>query len=230
MIEHLFGSKTRVKLLHVFYTNPNRSFYVREITRKIDEQINSVRRELSNLLSIGIIKSNTSGNKLFYEVDQNHPHYQAMRSIFMNLDSNEDSAVDYGGDASVKFKELGSVDYVHLGGVFTKDPVSPVDVLIVGDINRSKLEKLIGQMEEEEGSELRYTVLSRADFDYRSNLNDRFLSSALDSKKTILIDRIGVEGAEAETKLNDKDRAEESAEAEVEDDNSSQDKEEKEKE
>jgi predicted transcriptional regulator len=55
MIEQLFGSKTRVKLLQLFMSNPNRSFYVREITRKIDEQINSVRRELANLLSIGII-------------------------------------------------------------------------------------------------------------------------------------------------------------------------------
>ena len=41
MIEQLFGSKTRVKLLQLFYANPNRSNYVREITRKIDEQINS---------------------------------------------------------------------------------------------------------------------------------------------------------------------------------------------
>ncbi|MEK7562001.1 MAG: hypothetical protein AAB541_04030 [Patescibacteria group bacterium] len=55
MFEQLFGSKTRVKLLSLFYSNPNRSFYVREITRKIDEQINSVRRELANLLSIGIV-------------------------------------------------------------------------------------------------------------------------------------------------------------------------------
>ena len=60
MIEQLFGSKTRVKLLQLFYSNPNRAFYVREITRKIDEQINSVRRELSNLLSIGIITSDLS--------------------------------------------------------------------------------------------------------------------------------------------------------------------------
>jgi predicted transcriptional regulator len=70
MIEQLFGSKTRVKLLQLFYGNPNRSFYVREITRKIDEQINSVRRELANLLSIGIIVSDTTNNKLYYEVNQ----------------------------------------------------------------------------------------------------------------------------------------------------------------
>lgn len=56
MFEQLFGSKTRVKLLSLFYNNPERPFYVREITRKIDEQINSVRRELQNLLNIGIVR------------------------------------------------------------------------------------------------------------------------------------------------------------------------------
>src|SRR5574342_304834 len=86
MIEQLFGSKTRVKLLHLFYTNPNRSFYVREITRKIEEQINSVRRELSNLLSIGIIKSDaTNNNRLYYEVNQEYEHYQPLAMIFGGL-------------------------------------------------------------------------------------------------------------------------------------------------
>src|SRR3954467_3080297 len=82
MIEQLFGSKTRVKLLQLFYSNPNRSFYVREITRKIDEQINSVRRELANLLNAGIITSETNNNKLYYEVDQSYEHYQSLGAIF----------------------------------------------------------------------------------------------------------------------------------------------------
>src|SRR5690349_3129761 len=82
MIEQLFGSKTRVKLLQLFYSNPNRSFYVREITRKIDEQINSVRRELANLLSIGIIASDTTNNRLYYEVNQGYQFYDPLRAIF----------------------------------------------------------------------------------------------------------------------------------------------------
>src|SRR5262249_23528255 len=82
MIEQLFGSKTRVKLLQLFYSNPNRSFYVREITRKIDEQINSVRRELANLLSIGIISSENTNNKLYYEVNQHYEFHQALSAIF----------------------------------------------------------------------------------------------------------------------------------------------------
>src|SRR3954447_26744701 len=82
MIEQLFGSKTRVKLLQLFYSNPNRSFYVREITRKIDEQINSVRRELANLLSIGIISSDTNNNRLYYEVNQTYEYYKPLAAIF----------------------------------------------------------------------------------------------------------------------------------------------------
>src|SRR6188472_2116739 len=82
VIEQLFGSKTRVKLLQLFCSNPNRSFYVREITRKIDEQINSVRRELANLLSIGIISSDTNNNRLYYEVNQEYEHYKALAAMF----------------------------------------------------------------------------------------------------------------------------------------------------
>lgn len=84
MIEQLFGSKTRVKLLYLFYGNPNRPFYVREITRKVDEQINSVRRELGNLLSIGIISSDTSNNKLYYEVNQAYEFFRPLQQIFGN--------------------------------------------------------------------------------------------------------------------------------------------------
>src|SRR5579884_3543212 len=85
MIEQLFGSKTRVKLLQLFYSNPNRSFYVREITRKIDEQINSVRRELANLLSIGIIVSDNLENRLYYEVNQKYEFYAPLSAIFGKL-------------------------------------------------------------------------------------------------------------------------------------------------
>ena len=82
MIDALFGSKTRVKLLHLFLNNPGKAFYVREITRLIDEQINSVRRELSNMLEVGIITSNNTDNKLYYEVNQRYDYYVALRAIF----------------------------------------------------------------------------------------------------------------------------------------------------
>src|SRR5438045_1994165 len=99
MIDALFGSKTRVKLLHLFLNNPNRAFYVREITRKIDEQINSVRRELANMLSIGIIQSDSSNNRLYYEVNQAYVHYEPLKAIFgdsgSSAQSNESTTSDW---------------------------------------------------------------------------------------------------------------------------------------
>ena len=82
MIDALFGSKTRVKLLYLFLNNPGQAFYVREITRLIGEQINSVRRELANMLEVGIVASNNMDNKLYYEVNQRYEYYAPMRAIF----------------------------------------------------------------------------------------------------------------------------------------------------
>jgi predicted transcriptional regulator len=55
MLEHFFGSKTRVKLLQIFFRSPERPFYVRELSRLADIQLNAIRRELANLTAIGII-------------------------------------------------------------------------------------------------------------------------------------------------------------------------------
>ncbi|MBF1032025.1 MAG: hypothetical protein HXK99_04100 [Candidatus Nanosynbacter sp.] len=82
MIDSLFGSKTRVKLLHLFLNNPEKSFYVREITRMIDEQINSVRRELANMVSVGIVQQDAIDNKLYYSVNEDYPYIKPLAAIF----------------------------------------------------------------------------------------------------------------------------------------------------
>ena len=82
--EKLFGSKTRAKLLRLFFENPEKSFYVREMTRVIDEQINSVRRELLNLESIGIIKNETFDNKVYYSANSKHPFYLEVHFLELN--------------------------------------------------------------------------------------------------------------------------------------------------
>lgn len=187
MIEQLFGSKTRVKLLQLFYNNPNRSFYVREITRKIDEQINSVRRELANLLNIGIIKSETTNNRLYYEVNQKYEFYKPLSTIFGGKDvSAEEEVVDD------EFKNLGHVDIAILTGQFTLDDRSGVDFVLVGDINQTQLGKYVGELEKKEGKEIRYAVIPTEEFEYRRRLNDRFLTQVLESKKQVLVDKQGL--------------------------------------
>jgi len=189
MVEQLFGSKTRVKLLQLFYGNPNRSFYVREITRKIDEQINSVRRELANLLSIGIISSDTNNNRLYYEVDQTYEFYEPLHAIFGSSKVAKQAKVPVGKNEGQDLKVLGNVELAIYTGQFTRDESSGTDILIVGDVNQTKLGKYISELEEKEGHEMRYTVMPVNEFRYRRQVNDRFLSNILASKKQVLVDK-----------------------------------------
>ena len=194
MIEQLFGSKTRVKLLYLFFGNPNRPFYVREITRKVDEQINSVRRELSNLLSIGIISSDTQNNKLYYEVNQTYDFYKPLAQIFGNAPTEGESSESTMGAtlevASKKFwQSAGNVELVVYTGTFTRDETAGVDIVVVGDVNKSSVQNLITELETREGKELRYTVMDSTQADYRSQINDRFWQTLIRSKKQIVVDK-----------------------------------------
>lgn len=172
----------------LFYSNPNRSFYVREITRKIDEQINSVRRELSNLLSIGIIGSDNTNNRLYYEVNQKFEFYEPLKAIFGDgkTGSPKSAAAD---NEQPELRSLGNIDLALLTGQFTRDESSGVDVLVVGDVNRSKLAKLMTDLEAREGKELRYTLMSLADFEYRQQIKDRFIANITAAKKQVLVDK-----------------------------------------
>ena len=207
MIEQLFGSKTRVKLLQLFYSNPNRSFYVREITRKIDEQINSVRRELANLLNVGIIVSDNTNNRLYYEVNQEYEFYEPLRAIFggASFTPAAESAVAAAegktptprakkvslSPEGEKLKALGNLELVLYTGQFTRDEASGIDMLVVGDVNANAIQKYVSDLEAQENKEIRYTVMPPAEFKYRRQIKDRFITTVLDSKKQVIIDKSG---------------------------------------
>jgi predicted transcriptional regulator with HTH domain len=189
MIEQLFGSKTRVKLLQLFYSNPNRSFYVREITRKIDEQINSVRRELANLLSVGIISSENNNNRLYYEVNQEFEYHQPLTEIFGAGVSPKAKAGAPKTEEAEDLSELGNVKLAFYSGQFTRDETAGVDLVIVGDVNATKFEKFVAELEKKEGKEIRYAVMQMGELEYRRQVNDRFVGLLETAKKQIVIDK-----------------------------------------
>lgn len=204
MFDQLFGSKTRVKLLSLFLNNPNRPYYVREITRMVDEQINSVRRELSNLLGIGIIRSESNNNRLYYEVNQKYQFYAPLRSIFTNISIGEPEAKDNKDDELIKkLRGTGNVQIAFETGSFVRDPSAGTDFFLMGDVNRAKVSKLIADLEKELSREINFTVMSPEDFDYRTRLNDRFLAGVMSAKKIMLIDERGHKVKQAPAILED---------------------------
>lgn len=197
MVEQLFGSKTRVKLLRLFFTNPNRSFYVREITRKVDEQINSVRRELANLLSVGIISSdNTTNNKLYYQVNSKYMYYKPLKQIFgHDISEDEEDVIteetEELSDAKL-WKQAGNLQLVLYTGVLTRDDRAEVDILIVGDVNASKVAKIVEVLEEQNKTELRYAVMNLEEWKYREQIRDRFYETILTGRNQVVSDKEGL--------------------------------------
>jgi hypothetical protein len=188
MIDALFGSKTRVKLLHLFLNNPGKAFYVREITRLIDEQINSVRRELSNMLEVGIITSDSADNKLYYEINQRYEFYVPFRAIFADERMETPTEINQEGHWQEIIKELAGVRIAIMAGVLVKGSTSSVDLLLVGEVSGAKLKNAIKQIEKSEGRELNYSVLSYDEFYYRLSVRDKFITEILNGKHAILLD------------------------------------------
>ena len=190
-LEKLFGSKTRTKLLSLFFGNPERSFYVREMTRVIEEQINSVRRELLNLEGIGIIKNETYDNKVYYSANTKHPFSKPLVMLFS---TRTDVVVDVTVKPNVWEEYVRSVkNYLDCLIVTNRLPGQEgVDLLIVGDDKTKKLTHWAEVVEKKEGKPLNYVIMSRDDFQYRLNVKDRFVSEVLEMSILEKIDPDGI--------------------------------------
>ena len=186
-VEKLFGSKTRAKLLQLFFGNPTKSFYIREMTRVIDEQINSVRRELSNLESIGIIKNESFDNKVYYSANTKHPYCHSLTEIFSKkIDSNRDH----------DFKESTWEEYCrpvknYLNGLVVTNRLpgqDGLDLLIIGNDKTKKLTHWAEVVEKKQGKMINYAIMSPEDFSYRKSVRDRFLEDVFEMEIIEIID------------------------------------------
>jgi predicted transcriptional regulator with HTH domain len=193
MLEQLFGSKTRVKLLSLFFNSPHRSFYVREMTRKIDEQINSVRRELANLQDLGIVGSLAKNGKLYYGLNNKYEFTKEFKSIFKVADVPQKEETEE--KLAVKFKRSGSIDMVLMMGYFVQDSESPLDLFIVGKADKKRLKNIINELEKDAGKELNYCAMTKDEYEYRNTLYDRFIMDVMAHPKITLINKFDTIGA-----------------------------------
>lgn len=178
-LEKLFGSKTRTKLLALFFSDMERSYYVREITRVIGEQINSVRRELLNLDSIGIIKNETYDNKVYYSANTKHPFAHALSELFSKkIDQIRDLDVRQSGwEEYIRPVRK----YLKLLVVINRLPGQDgIDLLIVGNDKTKKLSRWGEVVEKKVGKPLNYVIMSVDDFLYRRSVRDKFIGEVFE--------------------------------------------------
>lgn len=201
MLEQLFSSKTRVKLLRLFLNNPYEPYYLREIARELKSQLNSIRREVNNLEKIGILKSakltaedlkqrkaktvkkDRGGIKKYFLTDTDFILYPELKALMMKaellLEKNFISKVE----------KLAKPKLFILTGIFVGNDDFPTDMLIVGNINKGKLSKLVTDFEKELSRSVNFTVMSHNEFKYRHDITDRFLYDILEGQKIVIVDK-----------------------------------------
>ncbi len=194
-IEQMFGSKTRARLMALFLQHPDEAFFVRELTRRIDAQLNSVRRELKNLCEMGLVTEKKgmtketkklSDKKKFYAVDTDFILYEDLRSLFQKVQ------ILLKKNFVQVLQEKGQVEYFAFTGRFVDADEIPTDMLIVGKIDQKDLETLITKFEEEIPYEINYTLMPKDEFLDRRQVADRFLLSILTGEKVVMIDTLTV--------------------------------------
>ncbi len=219
MVDQLFGSKTRVKLLKFFFANQDEEFFVRELTRLLDEQINSIRRELINLSDAGVVRSVEKENKVYYYLNKDGEMYEGLDKILapkLEATAKEAKKVKAGKvessnpsgdkkgivvkDAKLNLigDELSKTDGVKLvvaAGLLLKNSQKGLDLLIVGnfkDKQNNELKEKISGLEKKLNKVLDFVILDEDAYIYRVKINDRFIMSVLQGKNEVLFDEIKV--------------------------------------
>lgn len=200
MLEEIFGSKTRHRLLRLFFKNTESDFFVREMARRLNTQINAVRRELERLQKAQIIMSGekkepalpmnsrdaaAEAKRKYFRWNKNGPLNQELQAILLKDEIlSERNFIE-------TLKKMAGIDYLVLSGRFSGAEDSPTDLLVVGNITHKETQRLVRLFEGQSGEELRYTVMPRREFLYRRDVADRFLTDLFGRKHVVAINRLG---------------------------------------
>lgn len=195
MLEHVFGSRTRVKLLNLFVHHPDEQFYVRELTRRIQTQINAVRREIQNLVKIGLIVEGTAPlaedeqkragvKRKYFATNKNFPLFNEIRALLLK------SQIFIERQLDKQIVKTGDIRYLAFLGVFLGLKNQPVDVFIVGTVDEPALRRLMEEAGAQMELEINYSCLSPQEFKYRKEIADRFVSSILLAPKNVIVNKL----------------------------------------
>ena len=183
MLEDLIISKTRNKVLNLFLEQPEKIYHVREITRRVEEEINAVRRELAFLEKKGILRKEPRANRLYYGIRRDYPFFIDLLSLWSKMRG-------LGGSMLKNRAKLGKIKYAMMSGKFARNKErapEDVDILVIGEVVLLELALLVRAEEARRGREINYTVMTEEEFSFRKKRNDPFVQNILLSSRVMLI-------------------------------------------
>lgn len=159
--------------------NPEKEMFMREISRTINENINAVRRELSNLENIGLLVSKNKGNMKYYITNKDFPIYPELKSIILKTEGVSRILKE-------KLTETGNIKLAFIYGSFASGEAqgeSDLDIFLVGEVDEDQLIKELITLEETLSREINYVLFSEEEFTERIRKEDPFISHVLEGPK-----------------------------------------------
>jgi hypothetical protein len=157
----------------------------------VKEDSNEVRRELTPLVASGLVKKRSvAGKKVYlgYQLDPKFLYLQPLKNLLVTVSLHADETI------VKKLAPVGKIKLLMASGVFLREWDTRVDLLIVGDeLNLSKLETVMKNLEAEVGKELTYSAFETEEFEYRMGIHDRLVRDIVEAPHTTLIDKLGLE-------------------------------------
>lgn len=204
ILEKIFGSAAKVKIMRLFLFNPNTPFDLDKITARAKITPQAARLNIRLLDQARMIRSRgfvkeerrvgKNGKKVTvkkrvkgWSLDDSFPYLDQLQRFLVQTSPLQDQAIVR------KFNRAGKVKLLVAAGVFIQDRDSRVDLLIVGDtLRKSTIDSAIKDIEAELGKDLSYSVFETKDFNYRLGMYDKLIRDILDYPHKKLVNRLGV--------------------------------------
>lgn len=185
ILEHLFGSRSRARMLRFFVLNPETAISLAQLRSKLNVDGRRVRADINMLRKIGFVTESVQKKEKIYVLNEAFPYYVEMRNLFIKANTSPQCK------ELQKLEDVGRIKLILTSGIFLNYDKARVDILIVSDdINRQKLLKAIEAIEAEVGREVRYMAMTSEELQYRMNMLDRFLIDVLEAPHHFIVNRI----------------------------------------
>ena len=183
MLETLFSSRVRAKVLTAFFLSPGERHNANALAKTLKEHYSAVWKELVRLEELGILTSELHGNSKEYQVNKACPIVDELRSIILKTDG-------IGIVIKNNLQEMNNVKEAFIFGSYASgeaDQRSDLDLLIIGDINLDQLAPVISDMEKELNRPINYVIYSEEEWNEKAIVKDTFWENVTSSPKIMLI-------------------------------------------
>jgi len=184
VLTKLFSS-TRAGLLGLFFNNPDDKFYLREIARHIGKDAAGIKRELDNLVEMGLLSKENRGVQKYYFVNKNSPIFSEMKGLIFKTTGVQ-------GAMKASLSRLKGVHAAFIYGSYAKGTEkedSNINLMVIGQANITELNDMVMGLEEKLKREIDYLVFDEQEYRKRKESRDPFIRDLLKGKKIFLVGR-----------------------------------------